>query len=100
MPLVYQDTLKGSPRNALTVPSSNDEVLREQVAQTFEANPIMAYRRWNELREDHKTGPLLPAESARQKLKDAGLENDLKVSDAGITQAALDTLMFRKRIEK
>lgn len=100
MPFVYQDTVRGSPRNALTVPSSDADVLREQFAQTFEENPIMAARRWNELREDHKTGPMLPAESARQKLKDAGLENDLKVSGAGITQAALDTLMFRKRIEK
>lgn len=90
----------GAPRNALTVPSSNQDVLREQFAQTFEENPIMAVKRWSELREDQKTGPMLPAETARQKLKDAGLENDLKVSDAGITQAALDTLMFRKRIEK
>lgn len=100
MPYVYPDIVKGAPRNALTVPSSNEDVLREQFAQTFEENPIKAVQRWNELREDSKTGPLLPAEAAREKLKDAGLENDLKVSDAGITQAALDTLMFRKRIEK
>lgn len=100
MPYIYQDTVRGSPRNALTFPTSTQEVLREQFAQTFEENPIMAVKRWNELREDHKTGPMLSAEDARQKLKDAGLENDLKVSDAGITQAALDTLMFRKRTEK
>lgn len=100
MGYVYQDSVRGAPRNALDVPSRNEDVLREQFAQTFEENPIMAVRRWNELREDHKTGPMLPAENARQRLKDAGLENDLKVSDAGITQAALDTLMFRKRIEK
>lgn len=100
MALIYQDTVRGAPRDALSVPAPNDDVLREQFAQTFEENPIMAFRRWNELSDDHKTGPMLPAEDARQKLKDAGLESDLKVSDGGITQAALDTLMFRKRIEK
>lgn len=100
MPYVYPDIVKGAPRNALAVPSSNEDVLREQFAQTFEENPIKAVQRWNELREDSKTGPLLPAETARKKLKDAGLEKDLKVSDAGITQAALDTLMFRKRNER
>lgn len=100
MPYVYQDTVRGAPRDALEIPAPTENVLREQFAMTFEENPIKAFQRWNELREDHKTGPLLPAETARQKLKDAGLENDLKVSDAGITQAALDTLMFRKRIEK
>lgn len=100
MALVYQDTVRGAPRDALSVPSPNDDVLREQFAQTFEENPIMAFRRWNELSDDHKTGPMLQADVARQKLKDAGLDNDLKVSDGGITQAALDTLMFRKRIEK
>lgn len=100
MGYVYQDTVRGSPRNALDVPTSTQEVLREQFAMTFEENPIMAVKRWGELSTDYKTGPMLPADTARQKLKDAGLENDLKVSDAGITQAALDTLIFRKRIEK
>lgn len=100
MPYVYRDIVRGAPKNPLEFPSLTEDVLREQFAQSFEENPVKAAFRWNELREDHKTGPLLPAETARQRLKDAGFENDLKVSDAGITEAALETLMFRKGVEK
>jgi hypothetical protein len=99
MPIVYQDAIKGEKRLGTDVPSSRSAVLTEQFAQTFEENPIKAFSRWNALKEDERTGPALDATSARQKLKDAGLDNHLKVNDAGITQAALDTLMERKRTE-
>jgi hypothetical protein len=100
MPYTYEDTLQGERRNAMTVPSSRREVLTEQFAQSFEENPILALKRFSDLAEDQVTGPRLPAETARARLKDAGMENDLVVSDAGITEAALSTLMERKRIEK
>jgi hypothetical protein len=99
MPIVYQDAIKGEKRLGTDVPSSRSAVLTEQFAQTFEENPIKAFSRWNALKEDERTGLALDATSARQKLKDAGLDNHLKVNDAGITQAALDTLMERKRTE-
>lgn len=41
--------------------------------------------------------PMVPAEVARQKIKDSGLE--LTVPDAGIREGALDILMERKRDE-
>lgn len=99
MPVVYSDAIKGEKRLGTDVPSSRSSVLTEQFAQTFEENPIKAFNRWNSLRADERTGPALDAASARQKLKDAGFDAHLKVNDAGITQAALDTLMERKRIE-
>jgi hypothetical protein len=100
MPFVYEDTVQGEARNALAFPSSTREVLTETFAQAYEENPVKAVRRLLELREDERTGPRLAPEVARAKLKDAGLENDLRISDAGITDAALTTLMERKRIEK
>lgn len=100
MPYLYEDTVRGESRNVLTVPSSREDVLTETFASAFEENPIMAVSRWQSLREDQRTGPKLDAASARTRLKDAGMEKDLQVSDSGITEAALSTLMERKRIEK
>jgi hypothetical protein len=100
MPFVYEDTVRGESRNALAFPSSTREVLTETFAQAYEENPIKATQRLLELREDERTGPRLSPDVARSRLKDAGLENDLRISDAGITDAALQTLMERKRIEK
>lgn len=99
MPVVYRDMIRGEPTLGPAIPSSRSDVLTEQFAQTFEENPIKATSRFFALRDDERTGPMLDAASARQKLKDAGLEAHLKVNDAGITQAALDTLMERKRTE-
>ena len=99
MPVVYRDMIQGEPTLGTEIPSSRGDVLTEQFAQTFEENPIKAASRFFALREDERTGPMLDATTARQKLKDAGLDAHLKVNDAGITQAALDTLMERKRTE-
>jgi hypothetical protein len=100
MPFTYEDTLQGERRNGMTVPSSRRDVLTEQFAQSFEENPILALKRFSELAEDQVTGPRLPAETARARLKDAGMENDLVINGSGITEAALLTLMDRKRVEK
>lgn len=106
MPIVYPDKILGEQRLGTSVPTSTRQVLTEQFAQTFEENPInipfvssSASARFFELREDERTGPKLDATTARGRLKDAGLEADLKVNDAGITEAALTTLMDRKRTE-
>jgi hypothetical protein len=99
MPYVFGETQQGEKRSASTFPSLPSEVLTETFAQTYEENPIASVNRARELRNDFQAGPTIAADTARQKLKDAGMEGHLTVSDAGITQAALDTLMFRKRIE-
>lgn len=99
MPYVYKDRVRGEARDPRLTPSTRSEVLTETFATVFEENPIMAVRRYQELSEDQRTGPILPAENARARLRDAGMENDLVISDSGITEAALETLMERKRIE-
>lgn len=100
MPIVYADPLKGRPREASRIPAPTSAVLEAQFSQVFEENPIMATKRFLELRRDERTGTALDAATARQRLKDAGLENDLTISDAGITNDALETLMWRKKVEK
>lgn len=100
MPYVFRETQVGEPLPASDFPSLTSEVLTETFAQTFEENPVAAMARAKELADDHRSGEMLDAETARQRLADRGMENDLKISDAGISKAALDTLMFRKGVEK
>lgn len=100
MPIVYEDIVRGRSRSAFELPSSRGEVLEETFAQAYEENPIAAVSRWLDLREDQRTGPRLDAAAARTRLADAGMESDLEVGEGGITEAALSTLMERKRIER
>lgn len=100
MPYVFSETQAGEPIAASEFPSLTSEVLTETFAQTFEENPIAAISRARDLSRDYGTGAKLDAASARQRLADRGMESDIKISDGGITQAALDTLIFRKGIEK
>lgn len=100
MPIVYRDPLKGRRTTAEQIPASTSEILTEQFAQTFEENPIVATKRFFELRAEKRGGTHIDAASAREQLKLAGMDADLTVDDAGITQEALDTLIWRKAIEK
>jgi hypothetical protein len=100
VPYVFRETQAGEPIPATDFPSLTSEVLTETFAQTFEENPVAAMVRSKQLADDYREGTRLDAATARQKLADRGMENDITVNDAGITQAALDTLMFRKGIEK
>lgn len=100
MPYVFRETQVGEPINASEFPSLTSEVLTETFAQTFEENPIAALARSKELADDYRSGQRLDAATAKQRLTDRGMESDIKINDAGITQDALDTLMFRKGIEK
>lgn len=100
MPIVYNDPLRGRPREASRIPAPTSAVLTEQFAQTFEENPIAASKRWYDLNQQKRSGTRIDAASARQQIKDAGMEVDLTVDDAGITQEALDTLIWRKKVEK
>ncbi len=100
MPITFEDFHAGEPRRASAIPSSRSQVLWESFAQAYEENPLKALSRYHELSVDERTGPKVDAERARQQIKDAGLEGALTVDDNGITQAALSTLMERKRIER
>lgn len=100
MPYVFQETQQGEPRFASEFPSLTSEVLTETFAQTFEENPIAAMSRAYSLGSDYRTGEKISAELARQRLAERGMESDIKISDGGITQAALDTLIERKAIER
>lgn len=101
MPYVFQETQVGEPRPASEFPSLPSEVYEETFAQAFEENPIAAILRSKSLADDYRIGgKRLDFETAQQKLKDRGMEGDIKVSEAGITEAALDTLIERKAIER
>ena len=101
MPYVFQETQVSEPRPAGEFPSLPSEVYTETFAQAFEENPIASILRSKDLADDYRSGgKRLDFETARQKLKDRGMESDIKVSEAGITEDALNTLMFRKGIEK
>src|SRR5690606_33099644 len=100
VPIVYEDTVRGRVRSAFELPSSRGEVLTETFAQAYEENPIAAVGRMLELSEDKRTGPRLDLQSARARLAEAGMESDIEVGEGGITEAALTTLIERKRVEK
>lgn len=101
MPYVFRETQAGEPRPASEFPSLPSEVYEETFAQAFEENPIASILRSKDLADDYRSGgKRLDFEAARQRLKDRGMEGDIKVSDAGITEDALNTLMFRKGIER
>lgn len=99
MPYTFEETQVGEPISAAKFPSLTSEVLGETFATAFEENPIMAMVRIQDLAADYR-GPKLDADTARQRLADRGMENDIKISDAGIPEAALNTLMFRKGVER
>jgi hypothetical protein len=99
MPYTYEDKSAGSPffLERLQVPTG--DVLEEQFAQAFEENPIMAVKRWYELREDQKTGRRLTKTEADERIAQSSLAGHLSIDDNGITENALRTLMFRKQVE-
>lgn len=101
MPYVFQETQAGERRPANEFPSLSTEVYEETFAQAFEENPIASLYRAKQLGDDYRSGgKRLDFESASRTLKSRGMEGDIKVSEAGITEDALNTLMSRKDIER
>lgn len=101
MAYVFQETQAGEARPASEFPSLPSEVYEETFAQAFEENPIASILRAKDLADDYRGGgKRLDLETASQRLKDRGMDGDIKVSEAGITEDALNTLMFRKGIER
>lgn len=100
MPYVYQPTAEGRPRLGSEFMTPFSQVIEEARAGAYEASPILgSIPRWWQLHEDFKSGQTLPADQARAKIAAAGLEGKLTVSDGGITEAALATLIDRKNSE-
>lgn len=101
MPYVFEETQVGEGRPASEFPSLPSEVYEETFAQAFEENPIAAMARAKSLMDDYRSGgKRLDFETATQKLKERGMDGDIRISEAGITEAALNTLMHRKDIER
>lgn len=101
MPYVFQETQAGERRPASEFPSLPSEVYEETFAQAYEENPIASLYRAKQLGDDYRSErKRLDFDSANKVLKARGMEGDIKVSEAGITEDALNTLMSRKLIEK
>lgn len=101
MPYVFEETQRGERRPASEFPSLPSEVYKATYAQAYEENPIAAILRAKDLADDYRSGgKRLDYETARQRLHENGMDFDIKVSEAGITEDALNTLMYRKGIEK
>lgn len=101
MPYVFEETQVGEGRPASEFPSLPSEVYEETFAQAFEENPIAAMSRAKSLMDDYRSGgKRLDLETATQRLKERGMEGDIRVSEAGITEQALNTLMYRKGVER
>lgn len=79
--------------------SPMEDVLGATAEQAITESPIVSIFRLNELSRAKDSPQRLDAATARQRLKDAGLEGRLTIPDNGIATPALDILMDRKREE-
>lgn len=99
MPYIWDDQFEGTAASSEHTTVSRSRVLQEQFAQTFEENPIMATSRFAELHKAYRSGPRITKERALGILETNGLTGQLLVDENGITEQALETLMFRKKME-
>jgi len=99
MPYVYEDRVRGSSAYLERVQTPLSMVLEEQFAIAMEESPILASIRWGQLQRAKGEGSKISQADAWKQIDDAGLRGTLEINRAGITQAALDTLMFRKQRE-
>ena len=84
----------------MTPESTAGEVLGTRFRQALESNPLTAAIRRENLSTARDVGRLLPADSARARVREAGLDGALTIPDQGITEPALDMLIRRKREER
>ncbi len=76
-----------------------EDVLGATAEQAIRESPISSVRRLYELSDAQDSPIRVDAASARQRIKDAGLEGRLTVEDSGIAESALNILMDRKKEE-
>lgn len=79
--------------------STFGEVMRATFDETLVSNPMTASTRMNTLEAAYRSDQVLDAATARARLTEAGLEQHLRIPDAGIPAPALDILVERKREE-
>jgi hypothetical protein len=97
-PATFGQSLGVAAEEAITF-SPSDSIRRMlELRQADDGEPISIGADTGEEPWRAPPTPMVPAESARQKIKDAGL--DLTVPDTGIRGGVLDILMERKRDEK
>jgi hypothetical protein len=99
MPYYTEDTAQRSVIPLSEIPSTFSEVMEAQFASTVTELPTVATRRAAELFQAHREGVRIDRAAALARVKDAGLEGQLSIESGGITQAALDILIERKRDE-
>ena len=79
--------------------ASLGEIAGATFDETLASNPTNAIVRRQRLQDAYEDNRITDATSARDRLKAEGLEGRLSIPDQGIPQAALDTLIERKRDE-
>lgn len=99
MPLYTEDTATRSFLPLDEIPSTFSDVIEAQFGRTLTELPLVAGTRLTELALARRHGTALPKADAMLKVDAAGLNGHLTVDDNGITDAALDILIDRKREE-
>lgn len=79
--------------------SPMEDVLGATAEQALTESPIFSIYRLNELAHAKASPQRVDAATARQRIKDAGLDGRLKVTDDGIAEPALNILIDRKKEE-
>ena len=79
--------------------ASVGQVLGATAEQALSEMPIPSIRRMFELSEAERSGARLDQQTARQRITDAGLDGRLSVPEEGMSDAALEILIQRKREE-
>lgn len=99
MSLVFEGYQKRSARFQQEFESPLSDVLGATAEQAFSELPVPSMVRAAELTSAQHSPERIDAPTARQRVKDAGLEGRLTIGDTGIAQPALDILIDRKREE-
>jgi hypothetical protein len=99
MPFQFQGYQTRSTRFQSETEAPLEDVLGATAEQTFSDLPISSIYRFSKLANAQNGTDRIDADTARQRIKDAGLEGRLTVPDNGIASGALDILMERKHNE-
>jgi hypothetical protein len=99
MAFQFQGYQTRSTRYQSETESPLEDVLGATMEQTFSELPINSIMRFSKLASAQNGTDRIDAETARQRVKDAGLDGRLTVPDTGIASGALDIMMERKHNE-
>lgn len=99
MPLTFEGYETRSTRYQQEFAAPMEDVLGATAEQAFSELPVPSLVRSVSLTRANASADRIDAPTARQRVKDAGLEGRLSIDDAGIAAPALDILVNRKRDE-